>query len=394
MSDINHNVCPVIDLSNTRVRVLIGEFKNNDISLLACASVKNEGVKNGKIVAMPDVIEALKTAITEAEKQSGYQIHSVNASIDGAQTSETTIQDRISISGGEIREKDVDFLIARIQDKIIQRGYAPVHFIQQYFSINGSKSALKNPISMKGDNLFASVYAIFSENNTLKNIKTAIRKTGVNLNALISSSYATAFAATTAQERQNGAFVLNIGYETSQCFGFKNGYPVFGIGFLAGGKEITNKISERLRISPELAEQLKLQYGDISYEGHSYEIPTSSVTMPVVKSSDLSVVIQQAYKEIFTKLSSNLPKGEKIPRDIILTGGPSMIKGISDFLLTNYGATARVEYYNPLNDEDDLGLITAFGMLKLRYSNVRDFNQVREKKYFSFTQKLRKFMEV
>ena len=35
--------------------------------------------------------------------------------------------------------------------------------------------------------------------------------------------------------KQNGAFVLNIGYETSQCFGFKNGYTVIGIGLLAGG---------------------------------------------------------------------------------------------------------------------------------------------------------------
>ena len=393
MSDINHNVCPVVDFSNSKIRVLLGESVNNQIALLANVSVKNEGIREGRIVDMPRVIEALKVAITEAEKQSGYQIHSLNASIDAVQTQSTVFTEQIASSAGEIKEKDIAYLISLLQNRVSH--LTPIHFIPQYFLINNNQqNPVKDPIGLSGNSLLASIYSVYTDKVILKNIKTAIRRVGVNLNALISSAYASAYAATTQQERENKVFVLDIGEETSSFFCFNKGFPIFGGGFNCGGKNITNYIANRLQISPELAEKLKITHGDISPAADDYEIRTESIATPIVKNIDLSEYTRQAYKEVFEVLFSQLPKGTKIPSNTILTGGGSMIKGFSDFLKGYYGAQSRIEYYDPTNSGEDLGLITAYGMLKLRFSGVKDFIEFKRKEESSWKEQFKKFIDV
>lgn len=396
MSEINHNVCPIVDFANTRIRLLIGENVNNQISLLANVSVKNEGIREGKIVDMPTVIEALKMAIKEAEKESGYQIHSVNASIDALQTKTAILANSMAIPSGEVKQKDMDFLISSIQKQITDRGYAPVHFLLQYFCINPNtpnQSIVKNPVGMMANSLSASFCAIYTDRIIHKNFKTAVRRAGVNLNSLIVSPLATAYAVSSEKERNNEVFVLDIGYETSNYFWFKQGMPYKCGGFSYAGKDITNRIAAAFRLSPDLALKLKLQYGDVSSEYNNYEINTESLVSPTINSSALSEVLKQSYRHLFEKELA-LVLQARIPTDIILTGGGSMVSGLSDLLSNYYYANPRIEYFDPNGRQEDLGLVSAYGMLKLRYSAIKDFSEIREQGFFSLGQSLTKFMEI
>ena len=381
MSDINHNVCPVIDFSNSRIRVVIGQNINNQIALLANVSIKNSGIKEGRIVDMPTVVKAIKAGIQEAEKESGYQIHSVNASIDTILTEYKILQEQIAIPSGEVKEQNVAYLISSIKNRVNQANGDIIHFLPQFFCINQNwQNLIKDPVGLLANQLLASVYCVSTKQKSyLANIKRAVRQAGVNLNFLISSGYAAAYAASTPQERQNQIFVLDIGEETTSFFCFQKGFPSFSGGFNCGGKNITNYIANRLQISPELAEKLKREHADISTEAKDYLIDTESVVRPVIKNLELAEYTRQAYKALFSKLNDAIVElGVRFSNNIILTGGGSMVKGFSEFLQFHYNTQSRIEYYDPTNNGEDLGLITAYGMLKLRFSeDVRDFKKSR-----------------
>ena len=75
-----------LDIGTSFIRVAIGEVDDmGELHIIATSAQKSAGLRNGVIVNIEDVKDAIKEAIEAAETKGGVLVTSVIASIGGSQ---------------------------------------------------------------------------------------------------------------------------------------------------------------------------------------------------------------------------------------------------------------------------------------------------------------------
>jgi cell division protein FtsA len=116
-----------------------------------------------------------------------------------------------------------------------------------------------------------------------------------------------------------------------------------------GGFHVTNDIAIGLRVPYEVAEDVKLKYGDCRPSEIDREVvftvePFGGEKIQVGR-QDLAYVIEARVEEIFQLVLQDIKRSGyegMLPAGIVLTGGSSQIRGIGQVAQRIFGVPARV----------------------------------------------------
>lgn len=352
----NEDIVVGLDIGTTKIACIVGR-KNaqGKLEIMGMGKSRSDGVKRGVVVNIQRTVESIEAAVREAEDSAGVEISNVVVGIAGQHIRSMHHRGMITrrISEDEIRQEDIDQLMADMHKLAMVPGEAIVHVLPQEYMVD-SEQGIKDPIGMSGVRLEANFHIITGQVAAAQNINKCVHRAKLEVNSLVLEPLASAEAVLAAEEKEAGVVLVDIGGGTTDIAIFSDHIIRHTAVIPFGGNVITDDIKMGCAILRDQAELLKSRFGSaLAAENKENEV----VCIPGLRGRDpkeislknLANIIQSRMEEIlehvyFEIKNSGLEK--QLSGGIVLTGGGAQLKHLRQ--LTEYvtGMSARIGYPN------------------------------------------------
>jgi cell division protein FtsA len=385
-----------LDIGTGKVCTVVGELgEDNQIEIIGIGTSPSLGVKKGVIINLDQAIQSVKQSIESSERMAGTRIDSVFVSIAGSHITSVNSKGVIAISGEspEITERDIEKVIEAAKAGIVSPEKELIHILSREFVVDG-QSGIVDPLGMSGTRLECKVHIITGSSTALQNLIKCVEGAGVNIEEIIFGTLASSNAVLSSTEKELGVLLIDIGAGTTEIAIFVKGGLAYSAVLPVGGIQITNDLAIGLRTSVEEAEKIKINYGTAIENSISPEklVEISSINekdKQNISKKYLVEIIEPRVSEIFSLVGAEVRKSgyyDMIPRGVVITGGSSLLPGISEVaekILNLPSRLGRPHYQGELADMiNDPSYSAAVGLLSYAteiYSIGRSFKLSRKK---------------
>ncbi|MCX7696275.1 MAG: cell division protein FtsA [Bacteroidales bacterium] len=343
-----------LDIGTTKIAVIVGQLNDfKKLNVLGHAVVESPGVKRGVIHNIDKTVEAIRTAVEIAERQSRTEIHQVNVGIAGQHIrSLHQIQSVIRNNPEEeISQQEINDLIKNMYRLNLNPGEEIIHVIPEEYIVNGEHD-IKDPVGMIGSSMDVKFHIITGSMSAIANIQKSVNKAGLHINDLILEPLASSYAVLSEEEKEAGVALIDIGGGTTDLAIFVDGILVHSAVIPFGGDIITEDIKVGLSILRNHAEALKIKFGnalpDEVKDDVYISIPGLKGRSPKeISMKNLSLIIHARTEEILEFIYNEIKNAgfhRKLIAGIVLTGGGSQLKNIAQLCQFVTGMETRIGY--------------------------------------------------
>ena len=328
-----------LDVGTENVRAVIATVdKDGHLAIVGYNEDKTAGMRKGIPANLTGPAESIDRMLGEAERISGYEVHSAYVSINGSQILSTHTEGMIAVGTveHEINENDLD----RVEDVAVS-GRIPANrdvldVIPLEYALDG-QAGIKDPLGMSGARLEIRANVISALTPNCENLKKATLAADVNAERLIPSAVAAAKAVLTERQKENGVAVVDMGAATTSVAVYEEGDLQYVGVVPAGSNNITNDLAIVLAIDPNMAEEIKTRFVTGSFDSDKNPIIRIGKEGKVERAferKEVEEVVEARLEEIFTEIRKKLKSAhydQRLPEGIILTGGGAKLRDIEVF---------------------------------------------------------------
>lgn len=337
MRDQNKTYFVGIDIGSV-VRCIVGVFEDEPSpTIIGYGSSVNNGMRKGVISHHEDVVNAVTQAVNEAERVSGVPIKSATVNIAGSHIEGTDSKGVVAISSSNKIITSEDKYRVEEAATIIQMpsNRQIIQVFAKNYSLDG-QGGIKDPVGMEGVRLEVDTHIVTVGSQSIKLLQDVLETTSIQANHITTSSLALAEVVLTRKQKESGSVVIDIGAGTTSIVVFEDGEVQYVAELPVGGLNITNDLAIGLRTDLDVAEVVKIQFGNLKEEGKrsrdvfikesgiSHKFDMAEVNMII--SARLEEILELVDKEL-----QKIKKSRKLPGGVVLTGGSAQIPGIVEF---------------------------------------------------------------
>jgi cell division protein FtsA len=300
-------------------------------------------MRHGVVVNIDATTEAIKKAKDEAELMAGSRAESVWLAVGGHHIQSLASSGMVAVRHKEVQPEDIERVIEAAKAVVIPQDRQVLHVLPQDFKIDG-QVGIFDPIGMSGVRLEASVFIVTGSTAVIQNAVKCAQKAGLRVEGLVLSQLASAMSVLSADEKNLGVCVVDIGGGTCDMITFFQG-SVIQTGLLpVGGQNFTHDVAIGLKTTQGHGETLKRKYGcalpEMVSEDEAIEVESVGGRKPrTLMRRDLCEVLEARAEETLELIHRDLEeKGllGKLGSGVVLTGGASLLHGLvemGDFVL-------------------------------------------------------------
>ncbi|MFN2188856.1 MAG: cell division protein FtsA, partial [Candidatus Promineifilaceae bacterium] len=325
-----------LDIGTTKVCALVGEIKDGQLKIIGLGEQNAEGMRKGMIIDVAQATVPIALAIEQAEETSGYDLSQAYVSMAGEHISSTNNHGAIAIgkNGSGVTHEDVERALNAAQAISIPHNREIVHLVPRTFVIDDQEE-VRSPIGLHGYRLEVEAHIVTAATAALKNLSQTMDNVGIRVEEFVLNALASAEAILDPSEMEMGVIIVDIGGGTADMALYKQGVVWHTKVIPVGGYHITNDIAIGLRVPFEVAEEIKLKYGDCRPDqidpGVVFTVQPFGGEKIQVGRQDLAYVVEARVDEIFQLILQEIRRSgyeEFLPAGIVLTGGTAQMKGI------------------------------------------------------------------
>jgi len=345
-----------IDIGTTKIVAIVGrKNEHGKLEILGMGKSESIGVSRGVVSNIDKTVQSIRMAAEEAESKSGVDIKVVNVGIAGQHIKSLQhrgIRVRHS-TDDEINQNDINMLIDDMYKLVMLPGEEIIHVLPQEYIID-NEQGIKDPIGMAGVRLEANFHIITGQVAAAKNIYKCVHKANLEVDNLTLEPLASSEAVLSAEEKEAGVALVDIGGGTTDIAIFQDGIIRHTAVIPFGGNVITEDIKEGCGIIKNQAELLKIKFGSsLASESQENEI----VSIPGLRGrpakeislKNLANIIQARMEEIIEHIYYEIKNSgyeNKLICGIVVTGGGSQLKHITQLIEYVTGMDTRIGYPN------------------------------------------------
>lgn len=384
MAKAKNNLIAGLDIGSSMVRMAVGQLVYNgrddaqpDMQILGAAEVTAEGMHKGAISSIEDVVSSVSSCLEKMERTVGMPIDTVWVGVSGLHIMSQNSKGVVAASkaDSEISDSDVQRALEAARAISTPLNYEVLHVLPKRFSVDG-QTGIKDPVGMTGIRLEVDAQIILGASAQIKNLTKAIYRSGLEIEDLVLSVLATSEAALTNRQKDLGVAIVDLGSSTTSLAIYEEGEILHSTILPIGSEHITNDIAIGLRVSIEVAERIKIEYGGCFSNNISkkeeidlYELGTGE--HEIIKRKYLGEIIEARVEEIMQKIDAELRKVQRsgmLPAGVVFTGGGAKLPGLVDAAKQYLRLPATLGY--PLNfisatDKiNDLSFVNVVGLVK------------------------------
>ncbi|MXV13842.1 cell division protein FtsA [Hufsiella ginkgonis] len=345
-----------LDIGTTKICVTVGRRSaHGKIEILGIGKAESAGVTRGVVSNIQKTVQGIAQAVEEAGSQSNVDIRIVNVGIAGQHIK--SLQHRGIFTrkdlNNEIQRKDIDKLIEDMFKLVMPPGEEIIHVLPQEFTVD-NEPGIKDPIGMAGVRLEANFHIISGHVSAVKNILRCVSNAGLEAQELILEPLASSESVLSDEEKEAGVVLVDIGGGTTDLAIFHEGIIRHTAVIPFGGNSVTEDIREGCSVMRNQAELLKIRFGSaLADENRDNEI----ICVPGLRGRDpkeisvknLAYVIQARMEEIIEHVYYEIKSSgyeKKLIAGIVITGGGSQLKHLSQLVEYVTGLDSRIGYPN------------------------------------------------
>ena len=241
----------IIELGNINIKCLIFKIKdNNESEILSTSITSSEGIHNGIVVNLTKASKAIRSCISITEKKAKILLKKINVVLEGPEFLSTKFTKHKKINGSKIHKDDIDFLLKEAKKQLIlnDKKQSIIHIFNHNYVVDG-KAFPDEPIGVYADSLSHEITFITIPKNNLKNINQAFIDCDIEIERLISNTFALGAKLLNNKELEFGSILIDIGFEKISLGLFKNLALVHSITLPMGINHITKDISKVCSLS-------------------------------------------------------------------------------------------------------------------------------------------------
>ena len=370
------------DIGSSKIAAISAQTnKQGETKINSQILQSSDGFKSGVITHMEMAENTIINAIYALEKERDKSIKEVAISLSGSSVKSYYINHKIKLGNQPISKQDVKKLINKALVDFKIKDQEIIHHFPMEFIID-SHQVVENPVDMYARELACQLHIISADSFMLMNLTKCLAKCHVEVSDIIASIYASGTACLTADEKDLGAIIVDVGSHTTSFGIFLDNKIIYTSCVPMGGACITTDIAKAFSISRASAEKLKILYGSAN---SSLLTKDSSVRLSDIEPNnnvnpDLSIsvkqlveIIQPRMEEIFLNIKKqcdHVSMDHLLARRMVVTGGAAALPGIKSLAAEIFQKQVRiakpemipgfVENYNSCTYS------TALGMVKLK----------------------------
>jgi len=330
-----------LDVGTSKVAAIVGEaMQDGSVDVIGIGVSDSEGIRRSVVVDLEAAVESIKKAIEEAELTAGVEIDTVHLALSGSHVQAFNSRGVVAVAGQnrEISRQDVRRAINAAKAVSLPGGREVLHTLPQDFVVD-EQDGIGAPVGMSGARLEVNVHIVTGSTTTTQNLVTCVNRAGVTVAATVLGQLAAAEAVLTADEKELGVALVDVGGGTTDFAVFERGSLWHTGAIELGGDHFTNDIAVGLRTPIPQAEKTKRRSGcaltALVDEDQTVEIASVGGRPPRVMSRRLLAdVLQPRAEEVFHKLWDEIQyrgyEGTALHSGIVLTGGGSVLDGLPE----------------------------------------------------------------
>tara|TARA_Y100000590_G_scaffold422923_1_gene528167 strand:+ start:2204 stop:3448 length:1245 start_codon:yes stop_codon:yes gene_type:complete len=326
----------IIELGNLDIKCLIFKIKeNDDTEILSTFTTSSEGIHNGSVINLEKASKAIRSCIGNAEKKANISLKKINVVLEQPEFLCTKFSKHKRIDGSKIHKDDIEFLLKEAKKELIRNDQKQsiIHIFNYNYIVDG-KTFDEEPIGVYADYLRHQISFITMPKNNLRNINQAFIDCDIEVEKLISSTFALGVKLLNNKDLEFGSILVDIGYEKISLGLFKNLALIHSITLPVGINHITKDISKVCSLSFEESQIIRNNI-DFSFEKNSNLFDENDhLKQNYFVDSNFRKISQ---KLIFNIIKSRLDEILEIIKKHIIISGFNFTSG-SNFLLTGGGS--------------------------------------------------------
>src|SRR2546430_8944234 len=323
-------VLVAIDIGTTKVCVLIGEIaERGGVDVIGIGQAPSDGLRKGVFIDSDRTVQAETSAVDAAERLSGLKVRSAFVGISGSHIGSQNSRGMVAVRHDGDRGDTVRAIEAA-RAVSIPNTREILHVIPRGYVVDGQEG-VRDPIGMAAVRLEVETHIVTASSTSVQNLTKCVQRAGVEIDELVLAPLATAEATLGDEDRELGVVLADIGGDTTDIAIFQDGSISHCASIPIGGRYVTADLGIVLRVTPDVAENVKFRYGSaIPLEVDPDEVlQVTSIgedTSHGVTRRHIAEIVESRVAEIFRFVAAEIEAAgatNRLQAGLVLTGGGS-----------------------------------------------------------------------
>ncbi len=331
-----------VDVGTTKIVAIAGrsDSRRTGVEVLAMGEAPSHGLKRGVVVDRAAAAES----VAEAVDRCGVRGGSVYVGIAGGHISSVNTEVTLLNRGRNLAVTDrfLQRLESEARQVSLDEDHQVIHVIPRGYVLDGSEG-VKNPVGLAARKVTMRAHVVSGAVSSIQNLLYAVEDTGLKVSRVVLEPLASAEACLTEKDREDGIALVDVGGGTTDIAAFMRGALTHTAVIPLGGQSFSSDLAYGLKIPVSEAERLKLRYGTV----------LSSTVDPVAavglggrhyNAHFMSQILEYRAREVFEYVRDSLDKARirnLLPGGVVLTGGGSLLDGMTDLAEETLGMRTR-----------------------------------------------------
>jgi cell division protein FtsA len=339
-----------LDVGTAKTVLAVAAARAGHLHYVAAATAPSRGMRRGQVAELARVTESVRQTVEQVEEQIERPLKAVAVSLGGRLQA---VQARGGLALGsrprEVTQEDIRRAIECARQTNLPDGLAVLHIFPQEFLLDAS-DGIRDPVGMFGSQLEVRVYLPMVPVVVMQNLVAAINRAGLMVSDVILTSLAAAESVLSADERDLGVCLADIGAGTTDLIVYGGGAVRHTATLPIGGEHFTADLAVGLRTSVAAAEIVKREHGQARAEMVTDAAPLMVEGLgggepQAVLPARVAEILEARARELLELIRTELQKTRlirAIPAGLVLTGGGAKLRGLLGLAESVVGLPVRL----------------------------------------------------
>lgn len=329
-----------LDVGSSKIAAVVAKREGEEhLSIIGVGVSRSTGLRRGVVAEIEDTVSGISEAIEVAERMAGIDVGTVTVNVNGSSIGSQNSSGVVAVGRADQQINQEDMIRAEEAAQAVQinPNKEILHVFPRVYKVD-DQEGIKDPIGMTGIRLEVETHIITVATQASKNLQKCLAQAGIRIQDEIATPIASAKAVAKKRQKDLGCAVVDIGAATTGITVFEDG-EILHTGVLPiGGMHITNDVAIGLRTSIDIAEKVKIKFGQANHKNVSEtdKVDLSAIDIKeegYVSKRHIAEIIEARLEEILKLIREELKKiGREalLPAGVIVTGGASKLPGFEE----------------------------------------------------------------
>ncbi|PZC51086.1 MAG: cell division protein FtsA [Chloroflexi bacterium] len=342
-----------IDVGTTKVCTLIAQVSpDGELEIIGTGVEPSRGMKKGLVVEIDEMKQAVVNSVAQASEGIERDLPGACIGVTGAHIISVHTSATLPNLNGDpnkvITRAEMDRVIQLSHPKV-NAGQELIHVIPQNYIVD-NVGGVRNPVGLKGHQLTVESHAVIGEATSFDNVVRSVENSQLQVKSMVLEPLASAEAVLSAEEKETGVVLVDIGGGTADLAIFIGGAMVHTAVIPVGGFQFTNDLVISLGIPYEEADKAKVAQGHaipdevepdemVAVKGYDEELPH------MVRARDISRILNDRTDELLRLVLMKVKEsGLRVmpPAGVTFTGGGANLRGLEELARDMFPGPVRI----------------------------------------------------